>query len=375
MGSTTGGGDDDASKFTFTMIIFAMLVMILLPSFITIYAPSSDTSIEQISGEVLDDYKEFTGTTPTQEAVWVLTGIYTPYYSGAYGYTDDGWLYSGRIDSYTPSQYKDDRATYTVTRDDDSIYRYTAATGYGDHEAGEIYTQVTMDAAQKSNIFFTTAGKNTMGEFFYYDYTGYRYSFQPLADYEGKSGDGRTVEVVANTTSLSLIWYDYYGSSGISGQLIITGSDSGVAYLTSQEIIRAYEATISTAKFNMTFNGLDMNVYVRIDPSKIADGYSITECWEQGYWSIMVTSLSSDSDAYLSADYSFNAGQVWDTIVKLFTFDLDSYGFSPMMSTVASVMFMLPLYAALLAIAVNGSLPILIGTGLLAAIQTIANLF
>lgn len=371
----TGGGDEGASKFTFTMIIFAMLVMILLPSFIIIYAPTSDTSIEEISGDVLDDYREFTGTTPTQEAVWVLTGIYTPYYSGEYGYTADGWLYAGRVDTYTPSQYKDDRAAYTVTRGEDKIYRYAEATGFGDHQAGEIYTQVTMDAGQKSDIFFTTAGKTDLDGFFYYDYTGYRYSFQPLADYEGKTEDGRTVEVVANTTSLSLIWYDYYGSSGISGQLIITGSDSGVAYLTSQEIIRAYEATISTARFSMTFNGLDMNIYIRIDPSKIADGYSIAECWEQGYWSIMVTSLSSDSDAYLSADYSFNMGQVWDTIVKLFTFDLDSYGFSPMMSTVASVMFMLPLYAALLSIAVNGSLPILVGTGLLAAIQTIANIF
>ena len=372
------GGSTD-NNFSYRMIIFAIAVLFLLPTFISIYADGGDGAGENID-DLLDGYYEFTGSTPAQESVWALTGIYTPYSGGeSYGYTDDGWLYGsivGAESGYSPDQYTGSQS-YTVQRGDDGLYRYVVANGgttADGHSDGDLYTSVSFDASQKSDIFFTESNRVDSGGFFYYEYSGYRYAFQPLADYDGVDADGNRVPVTANTTSLSLIWYEYYGNSGISGQLVLTGSDSGVAYLTAQQIIHAFNYTTSTAKFNMAFNGVDMNIYIRINPYYLAQGYSVESCYNQGYWEIMVTSMSTDVDAYNTTEFSFNISNIFETIINLFTFNTAEYGLSGTMGTIASLAFVVPLYAALVSIGIT-FYPALIFAGVLAAIQTVASIF
>ena len=372
------GGSTD-NNFSYRMIIFAIAVLFLLPTFISIYTDGGDGAGENID-DLLDGYYEFTGSTPAQESVWALTGIYTPYSGGeSYGYTDDGWLYGsivGAESGYSPDQYTGSQS-YTVQRGDDGLYRYVVpplATTADGHSDGDLYTSVSFDASQKSDIFFTESNRVDSGGFFYYEYSGYRYAFQPLADYDGVDADGNRVPVTANTTSLSLIWYEYYGNSGISGQLVLTGSDSGVAYLTAQQIIHAFNYTTSTAKFNMAFNGVDMNIYIRINPYYLAQGYSVESCYNQGYWEIMVTSMSTDVDAYNTTEFSFNISNIFETIINLFTFNTAEYGLSGTMGTIASLAFVVPLYAALISIGIT-FYPALIFAGLLAAIQTVASIF
>lgn len=372
------GGSTD-NNFSYRMIIFAIAVLFLLPTFISIYADGGDGAGENID-DLLDGYYEFTGSTPAQESVWALTGIYTPYSGGeSYGYTDDGWLYGsivGAESGYSPDQYTGFQS-YTVQRGDDGLYRYVVANGgttADGHSDGDLYTSVSFDASQKSDIFFTESSRVDSGGFFYYEYSGYRYAFQPLADYDGVDADGNRVPVTANTTSLSLIWYEYYGNSGISGQLVLTGSDSGVAYLTAQQIIHAFNYTTSTAKFNMAFNGVDMNIYIRINPYYLAQGYSVESCYNQGYWEIMVTSMSTDVDAYNTTEFSFNISNIFETIINLFTFNTAEYGLSGTMGTIASLAFVVPLYAALISIGIT-FYPALIFAGVLAAIQTVASIF
>jgi len=186
--------------------------------------------------------------------------------------------------------------------------------------------------------------------------------------------DGNRIPVTANTTSLSLIWYEYYGNSGISGQLILTGSDSGVAYLTAQQIIYAFNNTTSTAKFNMTFNNVDMNVYIRINPYYLSQGLSIEECYNRGYWEIMVTSISTDVDAYNTTEFSFNIYNIFDTLIDLFTFDTADYGISGTMGTICSLVMVIPLYCALISIGIT-FYPALLIAGILAAIQGLASIF
>lgn len=367
------------------MIIFAMAILFLMPTFISIYTTVGED--EQVQ-DLLDDYKSFTGTKPTNEAVWCLTGIYTPYTGGSsYGYTDDGWLYGSKVSTYTPSQYRYTSMEYSVSdfkevTDDtgkvtDTIYydtyRYTADTSNGDKKADDIYTAVAMDVNQKSSIFFTSAGKVEEGDFFYYDYNGYRYAFQPLADYTGQNSAGEAIPVSAVTTSLSLIWYDYYGNQGISGQLVLSGSDSGVAYLTATDIIRSFDSTTSTSKFTMMFNGVNMNVYIRLNPYYIAQ-YSVQECFNLGYWEIMVSSLSTDVNAYLDTSYQFNPSKIFDVMIKLFTFNAADLGLSGWTATLASLIISIPLYAALLSIGMS-FYPVLILAGILAAIQSLTSIF
>lgn len=369
-----GGGGN--TQFTHSMLLMSLVVMLLLPTSLTMFTSLSEGNLDENTAKVLDDYYDFTGARPTKEAVWPLHGIYTPY-SGQdyYGYTEDGWLYGERVNTYTPSQFDGDQR-YTVERDADSgLYRFTGDTGNGMHSAGDLYTSVSMDVNQKSAMFFTQNGRTDYDKWFTYSYSGYRYSFSPMADYTGRDSEGNPVPVTATTTSLSLIWYEYYTiGSGISGQLIISGSDRSVAYLTASEIIRAFDSTTSTAKFQMMFNGVSMNIYIRLNPVYLNTIGDVERCFDQGYWELMVTSLSTDADAYLNTSFSFNVADVFMTAINLLTFNADEYGISGWLATVLSVVYALPLYAALIAIGLD-NYPVLILAGILMAIQSITSMW
>lgn len=369
-----GGGGD--TQFTHGMLLMSLVVMLLLPTSLTMFTSLSQGNMDENIETVLDDYYDFTGARPTKEAVWPLQGIYTPY-SGQtyYGYTDDGWLYGERVTTYRPSQFEGDQ-TYSVTRSaENGLYYFDADTPNGMHKQGDLYTSVSMDVNQKSSMFFTQNGRTDYDKWFTYQYSGFRYAFSPMADYTARDADGNPVPVTATTTSLSLIWYEYYNiGSGISGQLIISGSDRSVAYLTASEIIRAFDQTTSTAKFQMMFNGVSMNIYIRLNPVYLNALGDVETCFNGGYWELMVTSLSTDADAYLNTSFSFNVADVFMTAINLLTFNADEYGVSGWLATVLSVVYALPLYAALIAIGLD-NYPVLILAGILMAIQSVTSVW
>lgn len=356
----------------------------VLPLMISIYAPAVQANDDNT---LLDDYYDFTGTsaTFTKEAVWVLTGIYTPFENQGYGITEDGWLYGQRVASYGPQQYDGSPTEFFVNYDKGSgYYRYAADSkdynedrGQG-HKKGDLYTQVVFDYGHRSSIFFSDAAKFTRdgtryvegsNEPFFFPYTGWRYAFQPTKDFTTLDGDGYEKKVVATTTSLSLVWYYYYTQSGISGQLILSGSDGGQAYISGDQIVRAFNTITSTARFDMTFNqGVQMGIYVRLDPNVLANGMSVKDAYDLGYWSIMVTSKSTDSDAYTGTDYSLNIWNLFEVIIDLMTFNYSDYNMSPMMGAICSFVIIIPLYAGLVALAID-SWPAMALVGILAAIQ------
>ena len=71
----TGGGD---AEYAYGMLIFAMVAMVGMPLMLSYFVPEQSMDIDQ--NALLDDYYDFTGASrgTTKEAVWVLTGIYTP---------------------------------------------------------------------------------------------------------------------------------------------------------------------------------------------------------------------------------------------------------------------------------------------------------
>ncbi len=382
-----GGGD---SGFTFKILIFALVIMMVLPLMINVFIPTQAINID--NEEVMDDYYNFTGAAKghTKEAVWVLTGIYTPYQGGNYNYTDDGWLYGQRVSGYSPTQYQGSQQQFTVIRNNSTgIYEYRENSldyseneGTG-HKKGDYYTNIVFDVDQKSDIFFSPQAKydssgnkydpTKSNEPFYYSYTGWRYAFQPTSDAWTTNADGHKVYITATTTSLSLIWYSYYTATGISGQLVLSGNDSGVAYLTGDQIVRAFDSTTNTARFTMAFNGgVEMGIYVRIDPWYLTNGgYTVKQCYDLGYWSIMVTSISTDAAAYVGTDNPLNAAKIFETLIDLMTFDYTKYNMSDTMGYFCSFVIVIPLYAGLISLAIN-NLPVLIFTGVLAAIESIA---
>lgn len=352
-----GGGGGES--WTFRSIVFAMVIMLVLPTMLAIYCPAQAVDVDK--DELFNGYYEITGQqADTKTSVWALTGIYTAYSGGAYGYTQDGWLYGTEVKSYSPSQYRSTPEQYTVTKGDDGVFRYyqnsadyNATTSTG-HAQGELYSSVSFDANQKSSIFFSEGLRTETDKGFYYEYEGYRLSFQPIASYTVLDENGDRKPVIATTTSLSLIWYSYYTQSGVSGQLVLSGSSGGVSYLNGAQIVSAFNSTTSTASFDMVFNGgIKMDIHIKIDPYYLSNGYTVQECYDLGFWSIMVTSQSADASAYTGTDYALSVTNIWDAIVALFTFDYSKYNIDGFAGVMCSVLFVLPLYAILITLAIS----------------------
>ena len=393
-------------------IIVAIFVIFLMPVFIGMFFPK-DTggedffktyASEDTLQDMNDSYFAFTqGTGSNTEMPWTLTGIYRPYTGGGYRYSQDGWLYGSLVDEYMPSQYtitSTDQANdpgkyptttydsryrviYQAEKDGSHVYRYQlSATNslpslnlpnnetQDGHKDGDLYTYVTMDVNEQSEIFFTDNLKQTKNGYFYYSYTGLRYCFQPLSDYYIRGSDGSPIKTTAVNTSLSLIWYNFVGQSGISGQLVLTGSDSGVDFITASEITSAFNSINNTAKFVMNFNGCDMNVYIRINPYYTSQGWSVEDCYNNGWWSIMVSSVTTDMSAYTTPSNPINLEKIWDTLFDLFMFNMNDYPMSPVMQIFASLVITVILYSTLLTMAVHNP-KLLIIVAVIALIQTI----
>lgn len=361
-----------ANPTGYNILLVAGMLLAVLSLLINFAYPIIETTDDHTADAINQQYLEFTGSRPSSESVWCLTGVFSAYGSDAegnaytgWGVTPDHWLYGQRIVNYTPTQYSNDSAGYSVSWRDDGrgghFYYTQDSTVYNQHKAGDLYGAVVMDVDKKSDIFFSSSGKEVIGDNFYYAFSGgaWRYVWQPVTEYITLDQDGNHVTVVPNQSSLSLIWYDYYGSSsvggsGLAGQLIIS-YDRGVSYLTAAEIISAFNSDTSTSKFTMTFagGGVDVNVYIRIDASKLAQGLTVEECYNLGYWSVMITSTSVDADSVLSPDYEFNPFSVFQTMIKLLTFNTADYGLTGMSMALASLMIVIPLAVGVLVLGLD----------------------
>lgn len=239
---------------------------------------------------------------------------------------------------------------------------------------GDLYSEVNFDINHRSGIFFVESSRqeDSSGHFFY-EYEGYRMSFQPISNYTAMDQDGNRIPIIATTTSLSLVWYQYNnGQSGVTGQIVLSGSNGGIAYLNAARILAAFNNNTSTAEFDMVFNGVTMNIYIKIDPMATTTyGMTVEQAYNAGYWSIMVTSMSVDSTAYTGTDYASNPMQIFETMIDLLTFNMDDYDMAPWLSTLCSVLFIAPLYVTLITLCLaNAYLWVIVG--ILAAIQSIS---
>lgn len=365
-----------------------------MTSFIVIFVPETPEvkGYEEEMNELLGEYYNATGNNIQNEQIWGLTGIYTPYGTDKDGAPSskqltlkDGWVAGDRVESYTPVQYSgsgsldNGKLTYTVTYDKGKGLYYYSAHGVdlGDIEdtngtnLGTLYTSVTMDMDQKSEQFFTVGNKQQMENgTFYYNFTGYRYCFQSLSDYYYD----KSTPISHTDTSLSLIWYSYAGGydSGVSGQLVLSGSDSGVAYITAQQITNSFNSANFTSKFTMAFNGIDMNIYIQLSPYAITNGYSVADCYNNGWWSVLVTSPAMPMDSGANDPFKgFNPDKVFDIVMGYLTFESEDYGLTGVAGIVAGTVFSISLYTSLIAVGLS-FWPVLLIAGAIAIFQTMS---
>lgn len=394
------GGSGGGNTFEFKMIALAMSMIILTPLMFVLFVPSYsvDHDWEEEMASIEDQYYANTGShSNTEQNIWTLTGIYTPYSGDKYGYTEDGWIYGGKVEHYSPRQYETSTVTHgqlDVVQAPNGLWyylsvpenmtgivplredQYTESSGVytvTNTEGATVYSNVYFDQEHQSNIFFTAASKQEVFGGYTYAYSGYRYVFQPLSDYFTTIG-GETAKVNANSTSLSLIWYVYSaGTSGIAGQLAISGSDKGLSYLTSNDIIKAFNSNNYSSTFTMTFNSVQMHLVIRLDPARLAEGRSIADCYNNGYWSVMVYS-DAVVNSMASPTYEFSAENILQTLISLFTFRVaEDYNIEGWVGILASMMITAPLYMALLVMVLDHP-ELWMFVLLLAAIQAITTL-
>jgi len=369
--------------FVVKIIAFALLLMFLVPLFFSLFIPQVDNGedtkyAEQIQ-QLENEYYLSTGRTVTATTeTWALTGIYEPFYGSSYGITEDGWIYGARVVNYSPEQYTTDLSVsgpnfrYAVEYKD-GLYYYSEVDNKDlSHKKGDLYTAVAMDNAHISDVFFTPGGKTTTDKGYYYEYTGYRYAFQPLRPYHAYVGEVDT-EIEPNSTSLSLIWYQYSSMNGIAGQLTISGSDSGLSYLSSTDILREFNQSTYSSTFDLTFNNVAMHLTIRLDPIRIAEGKSVENCYNQGWWSVVVSSDAIVTSSLNDASYDFNPNNVFDTLIKLLTFRVaEDYDIEGWQGIIASLIVTMPLYACLMAMALIYPQSLIL-VAILGAIQAIVS--
>lgn len=391
----SGGGN---AEWTNVTIFMCLAIAFLMPFVTSIFLPNQFN--EDDVNDLFDDYYEMTGQqAQTKTAIWTLSGVYTPVIEGESSLTTpDGWMAGSIIREYSPSQFQGTPEAYTVYQDDNGIYRYrynsadyNEQTGTGHRGTwqwdettnqyvksdtpGDIYSAVAFDMQHTSNIFFTESQRTMMGDNFYFNFSGYRYSFSPISDYTTLDQNGDRVPVIATSTSLSLVFYQWYSQSGISGQIILSGSgpNGGVAYINSANILSAFNSVTNSASFEMVFNGgITMNITVRLSPTFLST-YSVQDAFNLGYWSVMVTSLSADANAYVGTDNALNPMKVLDVALKLFTFDWSGYNLSDSVSMLVTVLFSMFLYAGLITLCLEYNY-LWILVGILAAIQSLTSL-
>lgn len=389
-------GGNNSEYFVKGALTFSIITMLLMTSFLVVFTPEKPEvkGYEEEMDELLGAYYNATGSNVQNEQIWGLTGIYTPYGVDKSGnpstkqmVLNDGWVAGDRVASYTPTQYNgagtlhDGKQGYTVTYDSaKKLYYYSQLAQDSDlldiettngSNLGTLYTSVTMDKNFKSEQFFTIGSKQQMENgTFYYNFTGYRYCFQSLSDYYYN----QSTPVSHTDTSLSLIWYSYAGGydSGVSGQLVLSGSDSGVAYITSDQIVTSFNSANFTSKFTMAFNGIDMNIYIQLNPYAITNGYTVAECYNEGWWSVLVTSPSVSTDDNTSNTFSsFDPNKVFEIVLGLLEFKSETYGLTGVAGTVASTVFSVSLYTSLIAVGLT-FWPVLLIAGAIALFQTMS---
>lgn len=92
-------------------------------------------------------------------------------------------------------------------------------------------------------------------------------------------------------------------------------------------------------------------MYVQLDPERLAAGLTPADCYDRGFFSVMLTTPKYVSSTGSGATISFDINKMWDVMVGLFTFSPEKYGLEEgsVSGMVASIVFIMPLYASLLA--------------------------
>lgn len=371
-----GTGDDNT---LLKVAVFGIAMSIVSTCLVALYiGGSSDYDYDSIQA-YRNDLVEFSGGMITDDTPWILTNVYTPFSPSttpddqiASHIDPDGWLFGSRISTYSEIgksanikldinnksnqmlsygewqdyTYRNGKAWYNGGND----YGITIpfAVGFVNQYkklANKIYG--TNFDTENTGYTTTTVSANN------WNYTGYRYTFDPSLPFaQGSSSKDGT---------LSIVWYDTGDDTGISGglQVYSNGRNASrndqilLAHYSAYDIIQAFQSASGYVQvFDFKFEDVHLNLTVRFDP-QVFDKYPrLIDAWNAGAWSMAISSVSAGNffDVENSNAFNLTTGSVFDTFIDIFTFKTPSFGNDPWVDVIMWLLVGLPFTIALLCV-------------------------
>ena len=339
--------EDSGEKTLMKVAIFCIAMSIMTTCLFTLYVSgSSDYDYETING-YKTELTTFSGGQLVNDNPWVLNGVYTPFTPATVALEDipdhierdgdrtTGWLFGEKIENYAylgqvadikldPNQ----KSNQLLTVGDPFNYEYRNGKSWwnGGNDAG-----ITILNPDLVKWFSRNTGIGNIDDNYGYEtisgsannwnYTGYRYTFDPVLPFnsEASTKDGR----------LSLVWYQIPNDTGLSGALEIYGDKNHeqikLGSISAADIVstfyRSSEGYVHVFDFN--FEGTHLNLTIRFDPTVYNTYDTLQAAWDDGAWSMAVSSVSAGNffDVENSNAFNVTAGSMLDTFVQIYTFD------------------------------------------------------
>lgn len=360
--SSSSGGEDSLQV---GIAVFCIVVSLVITAMVPAIVPEYDAENPDFLSEARQKMENFTGESMITNAPWQLTSVRTPYTADSQEVivSEYGWVYG----SITPS-YSLNGVTYlasSVVADPDNndwdieingtYYKYTTEE-----------TIIKLDPDQKSfqelqigedQNYYTQENKwyfasNPLGDVAYwvvgglgsftglwetdrtetvtntghtFDFTGQLYHFDPT--YRISTQNSSATKLNSDMASLNVIWYDNGASSGISSGLVLQSDKSKaiIANYSTMDIISSAQTDSKYAtKYLLNFDGIQVYMYIMFDTEVLTSNMSLLDAWNQGLWTISFASPSADGlmDIFNSNDLSSSLGNLIDTYLSIFTFDM-----------------------------------------------------
>lgn len=335
---------EDGDGLQLGVAIFCITISLVITMMLPMILPGQADAIDW--EEVYDARAElegFTGQSMIDQSPWALTGVFEPYIQGqAFAVSDDGWLTGGSV-SY---EYIGDYTNIKLDPTQKSSVSLGVQSDVQTVNTGQVqwYWQPLLRDTEGdgvNNLYsFANWVSQSLGfggidpyvyrtaEFPTWEYSGYRYEFTPILKINTTGGENT---LATDDGRLSIVWYDTYGTEGISGGLVLYSNASKglIANITADEIIADYNRSEAYASsYTLNFDGVPINMFVRFDPEVTTSSMDLMDAWTQGLWTIAfsVTSASNLIDIENSTANSVSIGNMIETYIDIMQFDVPNLG-------------------------------------------------
>ena len=338
--------DFSAERTLIAIAIFCIAMSVMSTCMVTMFVQgSSDYDYDTINA-YRSELAEFSGGQLVNDNPWVLSGAYTPFTPGTIADSDIpnhiendngqsiGWLfgesiaysYIGKVAGIKLDPGQKSNQLLTIGDPFDYEYRNGASWWNGNNDMG-----VTLLNPGLIRWLSNTTGIGDIDENYGYEvisgqannwnYTGYRYVFDPVLPFNSQAStkDGR----------LSVVWYQIPTDTGLSGALEIYGATKDqnqikLGTISASEIITAFRSTVGyTQVFDFNFEGTHLNLTIQFDPTIYNNYSTLQAAWDAGAWSMAISSASAGNffDVENSNAFNVTAGSMLDTFISIYTFD------------------------------------------------------